>query len=423
MRSPAVQRYWQRRARRLAFQVNLAWFFALGASRIGGAALLGTASTLVLRHLAVRAAWSVGTVAVLLGLAVLYTLWCLRLHRYGRLEALTRLDADLAFDGQLLSAEEGIADWPAKTPSRPVLSWRLAQTAPGLLLAPAMLVAAFMVPVEPASASKPPPKQGPLSWTHVQESLQVLQTQPLLAPAELDRWQAQLDELQALPSEDWFNHESQEAADTLLQQIRGSVARTENAVQKIEQALESALQATSDAEMAQAQRALKQALKSAVAQQQQMDPELAKTLKRLNPKDLPSMSREQLTEMTRKLAKARAAAQLARGVKPGEGDPKKKGPGQGLPKRGPGTAPIDLNPDAARRLSEARLDLKLDDDPSRDALGDLTRIDAVDPDADTSVLGGPARSGTTEHLGRGGAAVWRMRLLPNEQALLRKYFE
>ncbi len=358
-----------------------------------------------------------------LGGATFHTLWALRDKRYSIIAALTRLDTDLGLGGQLLAAHEGATRWPPQVSARPRLSWHLKRCVPGFLLAPLMLALALIVPIEPVAASKPGPQQGPLSWTRVQEGLQVLQSEPLVAPAELDRWKAQLDELQALPSDDWFDHESQEAADTLWQQIRSSVARTERSVQGVQQALESALKATTKEEMAQAQSALQRALKDAAQQGKQLHPDLAKALKRLKPQDLPSMSRESLNELNKKLARARAAGRLARRAKLDDEDSDKEAAGNGPPKRGPGTAPIDLAPIAAPRLSEEKLALELQDDPFRDALGDLTRIDAVDPDADTGPFKRTIQSEGTEHLGQGGAAVWRMRLLPKEQALLRKYFE
>ncbi len=158
---------------------------------------------------------------------------------------------------------------------------------------------------------------------------------------------------------------------------------------------------------------------------QSLDPKLAQQLDNLDPKDLPSMPRQQLQALQRQLAQARAAARRAQGQGEGEGEGEGEGgqPGKGGVERGPGTAPIQLSPNVAKRLSDKTDRVDLSSDPKRDAMGDLTRVDSVAPEVDEATYQGLMRSGGTVHTGKGGEAVWKLRLTPAEQLTLRKYFE
>lgn len=421
----AVRGYWHNRARKLWLRVNIGWALALAAPRVGAVALLAAVICLGLRHLKVDHGVAAWVAAASLGLACLSTAVAAWPRRYRRSEALSRLDASLGLQGALLGAEEGLVPWPQPLTQTVKLRWRLKRVLPGLLAAPAVLLMSFWVPVQARRAPAPVPKRAPIVWNDMQQALQVLEEQSLIDEQTVDAWQEQLQELQALPPDTWFEHESLEAADTLWEQMRSTVARAEQAVLPVERALKQALQAESVAQRAQAQTALQRALSQLETSAQPLHAKLAEQLANLEPKDLPSMSRKELQALQQQLARARAAARRAqgRGEGQGEGEPEPGPPGQGEVQRGPGTAPIQLSPQVAPRLGDKTDSVDLNSDPRRDAMGDLTRVDSVAPEVDEATYRGLMRSGGTVHTGKGGEAVWKLRLTPAEQLTLRKYFE
>lgn len=418
-----MRTHWTRRADALALRVNLGWALALGAPRLGGAALVGAALVILLRRLGLHGWAPAGVVWAALVLAAGWTALAAWPRRYRRADALARLDATCGLDGALMAAAEGAGPWPLPVSSGPQLSWRLARVVPGFLAAPALLVAAFLVPVGSVAPVAASPEARPLTWSKVEDALQILEEEPLVPEAELERWKKQLAELEQQPPEAWFGHEGQEAADALWAQLRSTVARAEAAVGPLERALaqEAAAKAAGEDGAAQA-RELEAAAARAQADAKHLDSELAERLARLDPKDLPGLAQETKDALQKELAKAQRSGRRARRAEPGEGEPE-PGPGQGTPERGPGTAPIELMADEAARGTDRSERVEGHDDPARDRLGDVVRRDATAPEVDEAAYRGAMQGGATPHLGRGGAVVWKARLRPDEQAVLQEYFE
>lgn len=421
-----VRTHWTRRADGLAFRVNLGWALALGAPRVGGVALVGAAAVLLLRRGQASSLWLAVVVWAALVVAGAWTLRALWPRRYRRADALARLDAEGRLGGALVAAAEQAAPWPPPGPPGPKVTWRLARVAPGFLAAPALLLAALLVPVGSATPAAVTPEGRPLAWGKVEDALQILEAEPLVAEAEVERWKAQLAALEQQPPEAWFSHEGQEAADALWAQLRSTVARAEAQVAPLERALaeDAAAQDAAARDPSASAQALEDAVARAKAGAQRLDSKLAERLAKLDPKDLPGLSQDAKDSLQQELARARMAGRRARQAQPGqgEGEGTQPGPGQGAPLRGPGTAPIDLMAEAARRDSERSQRVDGHDDPARDRLGDTVRRDAVAPEVDEASYQGAMSGGSTPNLGQGGAVVWKARLRPSEQAALQQYF-
>jgi len=62
------------------------------------------------------------------------------------------------------------------------------------------------------------------------------------------------------------------------------------------------------------------------------------------------------------------------------------------------------------------------EDLSRASLGDLLSVGETEHEEDKQASGSQAGGGVSSN-GRGGDAVWRESLIPEEQALLKRYFK
>ncbi|MGK0189236.1 MAG: hypothetical protein ACI9R3_005053 [Verrucomicrobiales bacterium] len=102
--------------------------------------------------------------------------------------------------------------------------------------------------------------------------------------------------------------------------------------------------------------------------------------------------------------------------KPGEGTP-----GTGAANRGPGTAPVNLSK-AEADLGSRNLRGVTNDDMSRIQPGDLLGVGQGEHGNDET-RAVPTNAGEVQSDGRGGAAVWRESLLPEEKKVLKKYFK
>lgn len=411
-----MESFWQNRARRLAAQVNLGWGLALGATRLGATLLVAAPVILLVRAQGAPGAVALGLAALAVALGFGSTASAAWPRRYRRADALCRLDHDLGLGGALLAAADGVGPWPPPVRGGARLTWRGARLVPGWLFAPAVLLAALFVPLPAPAPPEGRPGAAPVEWSALKETLQDLEQEGLLDPAELDRWAEQLAALEGLPAEQRFDEETLEATEALQGQVRSTASRAARAVEDIERALAQARGADGGPRGA-GEQALRRALAAADAEGLALDPGLAQQLRRLDPQDLPSMPSEALDDLRRRLAEAAAAGRAAGG----EGGAEAVGLGE--VRRGPGAAPIELTGPAARRLGARTARVEGRRDPARDALGDVVRVDAVPPEVDEGAYRGPRASPGTEHLGRGGDAVWPLHLDPSEQALLERYFE
>lgn len=95
-------------------------------------------------------------------------------------------------------------------------------------------------------------------------------------------------------------------------------------------------------------------------------------------------------------------------------------PGQGGITRGRGDAPLFYGDEDD--LGTNNIEKVTNDDLSRASIGDLLGVGETEHEEDKEAVG-PQAGGAVVSQGRGGDAVWRESLVPEEQALLKRYFK
>lgn len=351
--------------------------------------------------------------------------------------ALVRLDDRWGLHNRLASAAAGKAEWPGPESGardRVLPGWRVSTALLPALVAWAVAAAAWFVPLPERSAALPEVVSEPRVWEQVEDWIESLDAEELIEPESLKEIAEQIEELRNQPEEDWYSHSSLEASDTLKDSFEREIqdlARDLSAIERSLDALRSFSTELSEEGREMLLRELSEALESlegnglalneALAQQlSELDPSALgeATLKNLSPEQLQALQ-EQLGKGTQQLGsleglKSPGQATMQMAAVPGPG------PGMGEVQRGRGDAPLFYGDEDD--LGTSRVESVSNEDLSRAAVGDVIGLGETGHDDNRTAIGAQ-EGGAVDSTGSGGDAVWRDALLPDEQALLKRYFQ
>lgn len=444
---------WQALARRAARRVNLGWWLADLSPLLAGSAVLGCALLLYLRSTGADISWAQfwPAAAALLGVFIVIAGCRARSRFITPAQGLVRLESQLVLNNALSTAAEGKAPWP-RLPERAHDGWRWnwRQLLAPWAVALSSLTLGWLVPVSTPKAAQPLPSAQPQSWNQMQEWLEKLEEEKLIAPDEKEEMKAKIDQLREEAPEKWFGHDSLQASDSLKEQMQRDMTRMAQDMNTLAQALnalknhsETLSQAAKDKII----QDLEQTLQDLQKNDLQLRPELLKELSQLAPDQLPTLSKEQAEALRNTLKKNQQALKEMAGQNPGflgdgEGDDDElaemlgqmgKGPGnggdeqdganpgQGDVNRGPGSAPLSLAQEENDFGTNKKTGVSTQD-MSRANFGDMLGLQNGTHEVDKNYQG-PGRAGGTQNQGQGGEQVWRETLTPEEKAVLKKVFQ
>ena len=98
----------------------------------------------------------------------------------------------------------------------------------------------------------------------------------------------------------------------------------------------------------------------------------------------------------------------------------KEGAGRGGVQRGPGAAPMFFGDES--NLGTNNIEGVQNQDFSKAAPGEVLGIGETEHEIDETVTG-PREAGSVKSTGQGGDTVWRESLMPQEKAVLKRYFK
>ncbi len=439
---------WQKLARRTAWKVNAAWLMEMLTPWLVGAGALGFAGIVWLRsrgigvEIAQAWPWAAGAVVVLIIAAVVLA----KKHFVGKNAALVRLEAQLHLHNALTVARLGRGAWP-EIPDSVVdgLSWRWSRVGGPFAACATCLLAAFYLPITPDAAAVIPDAE-PQAWQKMDEWLEKLKEEKIITPeAEADQ-QAKLDALRNQPQEKWFSHESLNASDTLKEQLQREIANMGRNLSNAERSL-NALQNYGDKLSEQAKDQMLKEFAEALEQMKSgslpLDPALLNELSQIDPKNLKSMSKEQLDQLRESLKnKGGKCEGMSEGFGQEKGffgdenydslknsrhrdnmpvGPGREGPGNGGVSRGPGDALLTLS-DEENNFGAGKNEGVKSEDFSKAQLGTTLGIQDGKHEVDKTTTG-PTAAGTVKSQGQGGEQVWRESLTPEEKAVLKRVFK
>jgi hypothetical protein len=446
MDQAVLERQWNRRASALARQLNLGWWL----ERFNQLVLVGLLlfAVALLAGRTWRADWmTTEAVAIGLGglLAVLAAVaWLLGRKRFvNGGKGLVRLDEKLRLHNRLVSAAAKVGPWP-ELPPDPLgaagFRWNGSRAwLPGL--AALLLVGlAWWVPIPERSAATAQVVE-PSAWEQMEDWLATLEAEDLIEEEKIEELASRIEELRDQPEEEWFSHSSLEATDSLQQALGLEIRDLAEEMKTLERNL-SALQKfssqMSESAKEEARKEIEEALKALDGAGLPLNEALRKQLSEVDPSQLgketlSNLSQEQLESLQQQLQKGSGALgsmeglpQMGEGMGMGMGegmgeDGEGEMPGAGGITRGRGDAPIFFD-DKADDLGTDNLERVTNDDFSKAAIGEVLGLGETEREVDESKAGAAA-GGAVGSAGKGGEAVSRETLLPDEQAVLKRYFK
>ncbi|MBL9129555.1 MAG: hypothetical protein JNG86_00035 [Verrucomicrobiaceae bacterium] len=435
---------WQRLAARTARKVNFGWWLERMLPLIIAGSVLAFAVIFWLRSRGDVLGWqqvwpwTAGACAAA-GLGA----WFLARRQFvSRQQALVRLESQLHLHNALTAASAGVAPWPA-VPAQIAdgWTWRWERVGGPFLLVVVSLIGALWIPVS-LDAEQSLPTVEPQAWQQMEQWLEQLKKEEIVPPEEAKEEEQKISELREQPKEKWFSHESLNASDTLKEQLQRDIQNLAQNMANAERTL-NALQNYADQLSAETKDVLVQqfdeAIKGLQGSDMKLDAGLMKELAQIDPKNLKSLSQEQLDQMREALKKKSgscngmcknpgflgdgegeddALAEMLKQLQEQQGE--KEGPKGGIT-RGPGTAPVTLSDDESR-FGTGKNESVTSTDMSRALPGDMIGLQNGKHEVDKDALKS-RDAGSVKDAGSGGEQVWKESLTPEEKAVLKRVFK
>lgn len=455
MNSGKIENFWRNRAARVARQLNAAWWLeCFNRLLIGGffvlAVVILIARTEAVPWLSPRYLWFSLTVLII---SFAFIAWFWAKSRFVALKAgFVRLDMKLALSGRLVSAEAGIGAWPAPldndsgpTVRRAAFRWDALRSCGPLCMAILFLAIAWWIPVG-HSVSAARAVAAPAAWDQMEEWIAELKEENLVDSEAIQEFAKKVEDLRSQPEQDWFSHSSMEATDTLRESLAEEIRDLVSGMSDMERnlaAMQNAGESSDASEKEGAEKNFEKSLGELKENSLASKKSMLDRLQKLDPKDLSksgnSMSaaeakalQEQLGQAASALGAMEGLPELSKGSMPGQGGIPGQGenpgegefsqtPGVGDPTRGPGSAPLTLG-EKETHLNTGAIAPVQSDDLSRATLGDKIGEAGeskreVEETPFSPTQGGAAATGT------GGQTIRQEKLLPDEQKLLKRWFQ
>ncbi len=444
---------WKRLARLTVLRFNTGWWFERLAPLLVAAGLTAAIAIIFLRARVEALDWVPVSASAggLLLLCAIGAFFLARRRFISTSQALVRLESRLHLKNALTAAENGIAPWPSPPAEHRVqdgFAWHWPRLLAPFGIALLVVTISLAVPVTRVEGTSELPPSEPLAWEQMESWLETLEEEAVLEEDATKKFRDSIEALRERPEQEWFAHSSMEATDTLRDSLNHEIRQlaTETSVaQRNLSALQAYSAQMSEAVKAQLGAEFSEALRNLQMNELSLNQDLMQALNSIDPSklgQLDSLSSEQMKQLQEALKKLSDACKQCSGNQPGLGKGfsedetalmkkilgscNKPGagncnkPGQSGITRGPGTAPITMGEE--QRLNTDNLEGVQNPDFSNALPADLMGLGVTEHEIDET-LTGPTAAGALNSNGQGGEAIWRDSLLPEDKAVLKRYFK
>jgi hypothetical protein len=438
---------WLRQACHTRRKVNAGWWLARAMPLLVMGGVLGFIVIFVLRSRGIELGWNhIWPWVASSFVALMITAWLLARRQFvSTSQALVRLESELKLHNALTTAAAGRGVWPSLVATvDDGWRWRW-QTVGGPFAAFASSLAlAIWLPVAQDAEAKGPTVE-PQAWAQMEDWLEKLKEDQIVTEEEKEEQLAKIADLRDQPPEKWFCHESLNAGDTLKEQLQRDIKQLAQNLTTAERSL-NALKNYADQLSVEAKEQLLKDFDQALADMKssalELDPKLLQAIAGIDPKNLKSLSKEQMKQLGESMKKKAGscngmcknpgflgdgegeddelAAILGLLKKQGQGMWEGDGPGNGGITRGPGTAPLTLS-DEENDFGTNKNEAVSNTDMSRAQVGNMLALQDGKHEVDKTAKG-PQAAGAVQNAGQGGEQVWRESLTPEEKAVLKRVF-
>ncbi|MBC8127543.1 MAG: hypothetical protein H8M99_10430 [Gloeobacteraceae cyanobacterium ES-bin-144] len=437
------RRYWRDQANKVRVRVNLAWWLETLAAPLVVLSIAGAAALLLTRREFPTVEPSMLLVSTG-GILVLLALGCFakaRMKFEKTDQSMVRIEAAMHLENALSAAEAKVAPWPS--PASEIhagLKWQWPRLLVPLLGSLALLAAGMWLPVTARQAAQPQSPEEPQAWKQLSAELDQLAKEQVVDETYLEETRKRLDELKTQEEDQWFSHSSLEATDSLKKAHRAETERVERELGRADKALGDLEKNAGSVSQTEKNRLLEefdQSLQGLQNGAMKPNPQLLEQMRNMDLKNLSDLNPEQLQQLRENLQKNAQGMkksqgqgegedwddELLAGDQEGEGDGNKpgKGPGKGGVNRGPGHVPGVLGAESDKTETGEMTGLQAKD-LSHASPGDLLELQDGEHDVDRSAST-LSSGGNTDATGKGGDRVWKESLDPDEQRVLKRFFE
>ncbi len=348
-------------------------------------------------------------------------------------DALDLLDERLRLQNRLRSADAGVGDWPDPPAILPkAVRFRSDRAFAPLAFSVAIVALAVAIPVRVERVPAPLPVAGPASWQEIERALDTLRQESVVKEEAIGEMEERLGEIRAKPKEEWFDHGTLEASDTLKEELASEMRELTRALGEVASSLEELknMDAGAPAEARRLrERRLGAALEvldlSGLPFEREATRELQTLARNSKVRRATKEEIEKWKEMRERLyhglpggaEEVVVGLRSRRGGKGGNGEP-----GRGGYDRGPGTAPLDLSAEPKESLSD-RIEALEGADASGGPFGATVGVSIGEHEISTEGFRAGADGGAAASTGEGGDRVWTQSLLPSERRVLQRYFK
>lgn len=435
---------WQRQARALQRRVNLHHWLSRLLPVATGVSLIFACLLLWVRgqEQAAQPWWAAFAVALLL--AAVGAAWLARQSWIDFPTALVRLESRHRLHNQLSAASVGVVPWPevpAGVEDGFALSYQRVLVPP--LAATAFLMAAAWIPLPAMAATPPAPAAEPLAWNQVDSMIERLEEEQLFDQSKLDDYRQKLDALRDQPQDEWYEHGSLEAGESLKSEMSNAVEETARNMDDARENLNNLQQEArkDDASIEELTEQLAQTSDALELGELPLDQQTLEQLRQTAQSDSPrQLSQKQMEQLKKRMAEGAQTARqcLGQGSEAAEalakrianakqwqrsqpGEEGEDAPGKNGVGRGRADAPFALLQEPSESTSQ-RVEKLGNADDSRATLGETKGLEARRHEVDPDRYRGPTAAGEVEGKGAGGETVWRSNLTPEENQVLQNYF-
>ena len=428
------EKVWRRAASRVRLRLNLGLWLEKTLPLWTAASLLFSILALWDRErggerLEVLAALFAGLIA-LSGLAQLLRF---RASFFTPEDALDLLDARLGLRNRLRSAHSGVGDWPEPPAVLPkAVRFRRDRAFAPLALSVAVVALAVYLPVRVEKSPAPLPVAGPASWQEIERALDTLREESVVKEEAIVEMEERLRELRTKPREEWFDHGTLEASDSLKEELASEMRELTRALGDVAASLEELkdMDAGAPAEARRLrERRLGAALEvldlSGLPFEREATRELQTLARNSKVRRATKEEIERWKQMRERLYHGLpgGAEEVVVGLRSTRGGEGRNGdPGRGGVDRGPGTAPLDLSAEPLEMLSD-RIEALEGEDSSSGPFGAVVGVSIGEHEVRTDGVRLGQDGGAVVSMGEGGDRVWTQSLLPRERWVLQRYFQ
>lgn len=410
-------------AHRIALRRNLAAWLDYFLPLAGLVTVVAAIALLVLRILRLPPAplW----IALAAGLIVAAGMaWhFLRPRLFTSNDALTRLDAIGRLHNRLTAARAGVGEWATPHKVGDGLRWNWPRLFGAIGPAVIILLGAAWVDV-PKQNNRERPTEPPVAWEQVESWLQTLGQSQVVQEEAMEKLRSQMDDLRRQPMENWYKQASLEASDTLREQTEQALKNLLGDMQTSEEAMTAVAkldESSTSAELKALNESLQKSVRGLEMGNLPLNKELLNDLKKIDTTKLKQISAAQLAEMREKMKAGIRAAEKCVGpsVRAGKNVVTTQAGGKG---GGGSTAPLTLKSEPTN-LHTKQNETVTNDDMSRASMGDLVDVNSGKHEVKKNAPKSPVEGGLLQSNGKGGEAVWRDALTPDDLEVLRRFFK